>query len=45
MCKQLSVEGTPAVEPQIIGELRLDSALWQAQERHGENAQKQHQKL
>ena len=45
LCQHLSVEGTPAEEAQIIGELRLDAALWQAQESHGENAQKQHQKL
>ena len=45
MCQHFPMEGTPAVEPQIIGELCLDAALWQAQESHGENAQKQHQKI
>ena len=45
MCQHFPMEGTPAEEAQIIGELCLDAALWQAQESHGENAQKQHQKI
>ena len=45
LCEHCLMQSLAAGEAQMMGELRLDMSFWQAQERHGENAQKQHQKF